>query len=325
MVLRRFESIVYGYAPQGNHLVLSFVSNEEETKYEVVRSTRHVNLWTVNIPEMPHGGSYQIILKHQHEQISLYNVTFGEVVFCASNVREIGVDNVMNINTKDVRVHVVAPNPEPNTQIATKMDPQPNWMSVDTLGKISIGLLARICASSRRGDPETPVGVIVSRYPDSELEAWYPVLDQLTCDEENIRCVGRTPHVLLTKSNYVSCSQRPRERLDLFWSPGNAQLFNGMVRPYALTLIDGILFYTNKNQVQGMSCSLDHLSKSWIRSWNFDSNEQRIPFLCLLNDETNRNIEFRVLPSVRHGRNTLFSTSSSLSSRIKKLMTLEPE
>ena len=131
--------------------------------------------------------------------------------------------------------------------------------------------------------------------------------------------------VPLSESNYMQCSQRPRESEESFWIPGNAQLYNGMISPYALNRINGIVLYTATYQVQKMHCTLNHLAKSWIRAFTHDTN--MVPFLCVYNDETNHELRYRVLPSVDDSHNnktTFLSSSASLSSRIRNIMALAP-
>ena len=208
-----------------------------------------------------------------------------------------------------------------------KISPQPEWIgAISMLGKTSMGKLANLCARSHRNHSNMPVGIYVSLYANSELEAWYPALEQLKCIGES-RCVGRKPVVPLSESNYMECSQRPRESEESFWIPGNAQLYNGMISPYALNEINGIVLYTATYQVQKMHCTLNHLARRWIRAFTHDADAREVPFLCVFNDESNHELRYRVLPSVDDSHNnktTFLSSSASLSSRIRNIMALAP-
>ena len=329
MVLRRDGAVVYGYTTTATGmlpLVLSLISNEHRSTYHIKSNAQHKHLWSVTLTSRPAGGSYNLILASAQQNVSVRNVTFGEWVMFASNRRTIYIDSQIKNIQKDVRVHVVTPNPEPYEQIATKMDPQPAWINLSLLGKTSIGTLAILCARSHQNHhKDIPVGVFVSWYPDSELEAWYPTIDQLECAES--RCVGGDgTSEVLTESNYVKCSQRPRASVETFWNPGNSQLYNGMIRPYVLNRIDIIMMYTDKDQAENMACTLDRLSKSWLRSWVSSGHDTRPPFLCIFNTEKSHDVQYRVLPSIKHedDKQTYLSSSACLSSRIKTIMALEP-
>ena len=208
MVLRRDGAVVYGYTTTSTPLVLSLTSkNLAEESYDVKRSPQNKNLWSVKLNPRSAGGEYNISLSNEDELISLIqNVTFGEVFLCVSNLRDmIDSENKKEIKGSDVRVHIVAPNPEPYEQIATKISPQPEWISsISMLGKTSMGKLANLCARSHRSHNNMPVGIYISLYADSEFEAWYPALEQLKCIGES-RCVGRMPIVPLSESNYMQC------------------------------------------------------------------------------------------------------------------------
>ena len=327
MVLRRDGAVVYGYTTTSTPLVLSLTSKNHRSTFRVNRSPENKNLWSVKLNSRSAGGEYNISLSNEDELISLIQyVTFGEVFLCVSNLRDIiDSDDKKDVKGSDVRVHIVAPNPEPYEQIATKISPQPEWISsISMLGKTSMGKLANLCARSHRNHNNMPVGIYVALYADSELEAWYPALEQLKCIGES-RCVGRKPIVPLSESNYMQCSQRPRESEESFWIPANRQLYNGMISPYALNRINGIVFYTATYQVQKMHCTLNHLAKSWIRAFTHDTNT--VPFLCVYNDESNHELRYRVLPSVDDSHNnktTFLSSSASLSSRIRNIMALAP-
>lgn len=332
MVLRKDGAVVYGYTTTATPLLLSLTSKNHHSMFRANRNAQNKNLWSVQLNDRPAGGEYNISLSNQYELISLIqNVTFGEVIFCASNLGEI----VHNTNRKkdikkgdDVRVHIIAPNPEPYKQIATKIFPQPEWISSNLLGKTSMHMLATLCAQSHRNHKNMPVGIFVSLYPNSELEAYYPALEQLKCIGES-RCVGRIPMIPLSESNYIHCSQRPRESEESFWIPGNAQLYNGMISPYALNQVSGIVLYTSTYQVQKMHCTLNRLARSWIRAFTsrHDTTTSQLPFLCVFNDASNHKLQYRVLPSVdepTNNKTTFLSSSPSLSSRIRNIMALEP-
>ena len=333
MVLRRDGAVVYGYTTTSTPLVLTLTSKNHRSRFRVNRSPQNKNLWSVKLNARSAGGEYNISLSNEYQLISsIHNVTFGEVFLCVSNLKDI-IDSDhkkdMKGRSSDVRVHIVAPNPEPYEQIATKISPQPEWISsISMLGKTSMGKLANLCARSHRNHNNMPVGIYVSLYADSELEAWYPALEQLKCIGES-RCVGRKPVVPLSESNYMECSQRPRESEESFWIPGNAQLYNGMISPYALNEINGIVLYTATYQVQKMHCTLNHLARRWIRAFTHDADAREVPFLCVFNDESNHELRYRVLPSVDDSHNnsnkTMFLSSSvSLSSRIRNIMALAP-
>lgn len=219
--------------------------------------------WKIKIATPKAGGPYNITVTGS-SKISLNDVLIGEVWFCSgqSNMEmplkgrvneptEGSNELILNSEDSGIRVFTVTKNAS-----ASPLDNvEGKWLSASPENSGNFSAVAYLYGKKLRSVLKVPVGLIVSSWGGTPVEAWM--------DNQNI---ASFPDF---KSHKSINEKLPHRTASL--------LYNGMVNPFIGYGIKGVIWYQGENNVVDGGTYKNYLI-SMITSWRKNWNQGNFPF-----------------------------------------------
>lgn len=285
MVLQREqENPIWGYSEPDEQITVSLAGANVSTKSDKNGS------WRVNLPALPAGGPHKLEVSGS-STVSISNVLVGEVWFCSgqSNMEWAvwntygGEVEVTAANYPEIRLMTVPKNPasEPQDEVPVQ------WQicSPDTVGDFSaVGYYYGQTLHAALG---VPIGLIDNSWGGSSAEAWVP-RKALEADERYAPLLQHWDNRVATFD--VDEHEAYLEEFDAWREAGYpdpqmdwtrlmppekgqhrpANIFNGMVNPFAGYGIRGVIWYqgeTNSGRAEQHLHLFPLLVESWRQVW----------------------------------------------------------
>ena len=234
MVLQQNSKVrIWGKSTAGHTIKVSANWSSEATANTVVNQNGD---WLVSIPTVAAGGPYQITISDAKEKVKVNNLMLGEVWFCSgqSNMEMVvagmfgnvikDADEIINdADNNNIRCFTV-----PRNSVATPQDTcTGSWKiaNSETVGNFSA--VAYLYAKQLEHKLHVPIGIIVSSFGGSRIEAWISK-DKITNYPEPFKETTQPKTLIHHKAS---------------------QLFNGMVNPVLNYTIKGAIWYQGESNI----------------------------------------------------------------------------
>lgn len=262
MVLQQNSKIkIWGKAVKGQKIKVSSSWASNPTGNTVVDENGD---WAVTLPTAAAGGPYQITVSDSKEKITVKNILLGEVWLCSGQsnmeMKVAGMfgdvikdaDEIINdADNNNIRCYTV-----PRNSIATPVDTcSGNWQiaNSETVGNFSA--VAFLYAKRLERKLHVPIGIIVSSYGGSRIEAWMSK-EKLANYPEPLKDAS------LPKNNVQNKA---------------TQLFNGMINPILNYTIKGVIWYQGESNIPNYKYYSD-LLQGMVSDWRSRFNVGEFPF-----------------------------------------------
>lgn len=272
MVIQREKPFtMWGWTSPQTEVEVSFSGRKART---VSSETGH---FQVTLPSLPASSEpRELTIKTKRETFTIYDVLVGEVWLMSgqSNMEWLlgytnAISEVENLEQDPIRISTVS------HQISDTPleDPDSRWLSVkpDTIGGLSA--FAFHYAVELQKSSEVPVGIIVSAWGGTRIEAWMPrgVLEA--------RHQGLLSRWQKDREEYDPDTMHRQMNPDLaYHRPSGA--YNGMIAPIAPFSVRGIVWYqgeSNVSRAEQYADLLPDMIHAWRKAWNLPN----LPFLVV--------------------------------------------
>jgi len=272
------QASVYGSAPPGSKVTVTLTNDDGLHKDTTVTATKNGE-WKWTLPPFPAGGNYTFVASCDQcsEKTSMYNVTFGDVWYCAgqSNMelalrytfsRNISWNAYKNGSYHNIRLF--------HQEKFNILDEDRSWvLPPDKGGEWIVDIeeedfmnFAAVCwyfaeeLTNRLGEDAPPIGLVFSAIGGTMVEAWTMnhTLDDCQMEYNN-------------EYHGSVCNQTANPSLC-------GGLFNGMVAPYLNTTIKGVLWWQGENNMHeskgninnntGYACMFNKMKNQWQEMWS---------------------------------------------------------
>lgn len=235
MVLQRDSEVkLWGTAEPGKKVTISTSWSKEKTVVKAGDDGK----WTVSVKTAGAGGPFEITF-NDGDILTLKNILLGEVWFCSgqSNM-EMPIKGFNNQSVEGVADVIIGARPETPIRMCTvrrtaSCTPQENcdarWLEHTPENVAGTSATAYFFAEYLQKTLNVPVGIIISAYGGTPIEAW---MDKKTISE-------KFPEFNLA---FLDADQKPK---NLQHQP--TTLYNSMVAPVIPYTVKGIIWYQGES------------------------------------------------------------------------------
>jgi len=287
MVLQQGMPIpVWGWADPGEHIAIALAAHNESTKADAG------GCWTVKLPAMKAGGSYQMTVSGKNTVI-VKNILIGEVWVCS------GQSNMdFPLHMTHSKKSAVSGSGYPNMRLfkvprkasaVPESDVDASWKICDRRAAMRFSGVGFFFGREIHEKIKVPVGLIQSSVGGTKIESWTP--------REGVAAVAGLEQFLkeIDKADSIHKKNASQPAPKRCRHP--LRLWNGMVHPLVPFAVRGALWYQGEANVKRpakYALNMKALIGGWRSAWGqqdfsfyyvqlppYSKNDQR---LCLIQE-----------------------------------------